>query len=170
MSLIEQHMPVLARVAGCWTGSYTEVDMAGVVIDQYRFDLEISFPEVSGAAYRQKTRYTWNDGRVVNLVFDAGFEITAEGRPRICWDHPLMAGELFEVDDRTLQLRFAYKGDDKIAVQEAMFLSEDGQHRMRTWHWYKDGAPYRKTLVDEVRSAAFPDDSGSEHSPETEAV
>jgi hypothetical protein len=149
-SLVELHMPVLARTAGQWEGTYTEVDMTNAVVDQYRFELDISFPDENGAAYRQATRYRWSDGRSQDFVFDASLTL-ASGRAQIYWDHEVMFGTLFEVDDRTLQLRFTYKGPEVIEVQEAMFVSADGRHRMRTWHWYKDGAPYRKTLVDEVR-------------------
>lgn len=149
-SLIELRMPVLALVKGRWHGTYIEIDPGGKELDRYRFFLEISFPDEPGANYRQLTRYEWSDGRTVEHTFDADL-VESDTGPKVVWDHPVMWGELFEIDDRTLQLRFTYKGEDRIEVQEAMFLTADGRHRMRTWHWYRNGEPFKITRVEEAR-------------------
>lgn len=149
-SLIEQNMPVLAKVKGRWQGTYTEEDLTGTVLDHHRFFLDISFPDAPGANYRQQTIYDWDDGRHVELLFDAGLE-RREGRWVIAWDHPLMHGFMTEVDDRTLHLRFSYKGSERIDVQESMFIDADGQHRLRTWHWFADDRPWKITRVIERR-------------------
>jgi hypothetical protein len=150
-SQIEQRMPVLALLKGRWRGTYIEQDLQGRELDRYAFFHDISFPDEPGANYRQRTVYTWADGRTIDLVFDAALE-DRNNRPVIAWDHPMMAGVLFEIDDRTLQLRFAYKDAEQTEVQEAMFLSADGQHRLRTWHWYRAGTPFKITVVQEARA------------------
>jgi hypothetical protein len=151
VSPIATHMPVLYLVKGRWGGTYTETAPDGTPVDRYRFALDISFPEDGDAAYRQVTRYDWDDGRHVELVFDAAFAVI-DGQPSIWWDHEVMHGRLYEVDDRTLHLRFAYKDGEGIEVQESMFVAPDGSSRMRTWHWFRHGVPYRKTIVDEWRT------------------
>jgi hypothetical protein len=149
-SIIEQRLPVLALLKGQWGGTYIEQDLHGVELDRFSFFHDISFPDAPGAAYRQRTVYEWADGRRVDLTFDAEF-VERDGKPMIAWDHPIMAGVVFEIDDRTLQLRFAYRDEERTEVQEAMFLSADGQHRLRTWHWYRGGAPFKITVVQEKR-------------------
>ncbi len=149
-SIIEERMKVLARVKGRWRGTYLEQTPDGMEVDRYDFFLDISFPDEPGAAYRQVTRYRWPDGRQVEHVFDAGF-VETNGIPAVTWDHEIMSGRMFEIDDSTIQLRFSYKGAEQIQVQESMFVSPTGAHRMRTWHWFKGGEPYRKTIVQEHR-------------------
>ena len=55
------------------------------------------------------------------------------------------------LSNSTVSAPLPYKGSEQIDVQESMFLSRDGRHRMRTWHWFKRGAPFKKTLVQERR-------------------
>jgi hypothetical protein len=36
---------------------------------------------------------------------------------------------------------------------EVIVMGEGGQHRARTWHWFRDGRLVRRTLCDEQRVA-----------------
>jgi len=42
-----------------------------------------------------------------------------------------------EVDDMTVYLRFGFEGDETVEVCEMLQISQDGQHRARTWHWFQ---------------------------------
>ena len=57
-----------------------------------------------------------------------------------------------EVDDRTVYLNFTYADDPSIRVCEMIQISEDGQSRARTWHWFKDDKLFKITLTNETRS------------------
>ena len=42
-------------------------------------------------------------------------------------------------------------------LYEMIQLSEDGQHRTRTWHWLgADGELQQRTLIKETRKVSFP--------------
>jgi len=53
--------------------------------------------------------------------------------------------------DRTLYIRFGFAGDPGGYVCEMIQLSPDGLHRARSWHWFRDHALWRTTLVREHR-------------------
>ncbi|MFT3966231.1 MAG: hypothetical protein QM690_10140 [Sphingobium sp.] len=138
--------PVLARGGGRWTGEYRFVDPAGTLLDQYRVDTISDFPEDGSADYRLRTHNIWPDGR------ESRAELLADYRNgRLEWRNKLV-GWMAEIDEHTIYLTFSYASDPSIRVCEMIQVSPDGQHRARTWHWFRDGILYQTTLTREERA------------------
>ncbi len=144
MSDIKIGMPLLAKHEGEWEGVYMEVDPDGNVIDRHRSHLTCSFPDSGPYPYYQINKYTWDDGRTEEHHFPAAYK---DGR--IWWDTDRIVGSAWEADAKTVLLHWERKGMPEVSLYEMIQLSDDGQHRARTWHWFKDGVLLKRTLVRE---------------------
>ncbi len=145
---IREDMPVLARHAGEWKGVYQHVDADGNEIDKHDSHLTCAFPADGAHAYYQINRYTWPDGRREEIHFPATYR-----DKRIWWDTERIHGSAWEIDDRTVVLTWTRKDLPGEYLYEMIQLSADGNHRGRTWHWFKDDQLYKRTLIKERRVA-----------------
>ena len=143
---IREEMPLLARHEGDWRGTYTYVDAGGNVIDKHSSLITCAFPDVGEFAYQQTNRYTWEDGRKQEIDFPASYK---EGK--IYFDTERLVGHAWEVDERTIVLTWRYVHAPQEYLYEMIQLDDSGDHRHRTWHWFRDGICYQRTLIDEER-------------------
>ncbi|HAE93771.1 MULTISPECIES: hypothetical protein [Hyphomonas] len=146
MNQTAQHFPLLARGCGSWTGTYTHITPEGDVLDRHQVDTHSSFPLEADADFVLDIRNTWSDGRETRITLKADHR-----NNRLEWQDRL-DGWMEEVDDRTVYLNFTYANDPSIRVCEMIQISEDGQSRARTWHWFKDDKLFKITLTNETRS------------------
>ncbi|MEM1380645.1 MAG: hypothetical protein AAGH41_08475 [Pseudomonadota bacterium] len=96
--------------------------------------------------YRQHIHFTWPDGRERHDLF--------EGIPRdqaLWYDTPTFTGKSWETDDGLVLLNLQRKDEPGARFFEIIVMGEGGTHRARTWHWFRDGRLYRRTLCDEKR-------------------
>lgn len=141
-------MPLLALNEGRWRGRYRFVDPSGELIDSHDFDIRVILDgEDAARAYRQETSYAWDDGRTQVLVFEASYR-----QGQLVWDDGRIAGRMWEVDDRTLYLRFGFAAQPELECFEMIQMSPDGLSRGRTWLWYRQGVLDRYVLIDEARA------------------
>jgi hypothetical protein len=146
MNPIAMDIPLLARNAGAWEGIYRHVAPDLTLLDRHRFRIEVELPENESFHYRQTSHYWWDDGRSQNFVFEAKCR-----NARLEWDTGRIKGELAQLDDMTLYLRFGFRAQPEIEVFEMIQLSPDGRDRARSWHWLRAGKLYQLTLVEEQR-------------------
>jgi hypothetical protein len=146
MSNIKEEMPLLARHEGEWEGVYTEFDPDGNIIDRHQSHLSCTFPESGPYPYYQINRYTWKDGKTEEHHFPATFH---DGR--IWFDTERIDGSAWQADDKTILLYWERKGMPNVTLHEMIHLSDDGNHRSRTWHWCKDGVLFKRTIIKEQR-------------------
>ncbi len=151
MSSIREDMPLFVRNEGEWDCLYTFVDLDHNVLDQYRVHIICEFPDEDDVAYRQTSTNRWPDGREETTQFEARYDAANK---RVTWDNDRMKGALWEVDDMTIYLSFAFHAMPDVRVCEMIQLSACGQHRTRTWHWFRNDALYQRTLVKEKRIAS----------------
>lgn len=140
-------MPVLYRHLGQWEGTYRFIDTKCQILDQYDFVIDCEFPDQSDVAYRQTSQYFWPDGRQQELCFEAQYL-----SKQVVWNNGRIAGKMWELDDESIFLTFGFKGDPDVHVTEMIQISPCGQHRGRTWHWFRNHQLYQLTLVSERRS------------------
>ena len=140
-------MPLFARNAGDWYGTYLHLDETGNVLDKHASHLTPMM--IEGADhYTQTNRYTWDDGREVSYEFTGRLE-----NDRVIFDTERMSGKAWEADDKTIILKFSYKDDPGKYIYEYVHLSADGEHRTRVWHWFDEhGEVYKHTLIKERRT------------------
>jgi len=143
---IRTDMPVLARHEGEWEGEYIYIDMDGKEFDRHRAQLSCAFPAEGQHAYYQINRYTWPDGRHQEIHFPATYR-----DKRIWWDTDRIFGSAWEIDARTVVLTWTRKDLPGEYLYEMIQISEDGQNRGRTWHWFKDDVMYQRTIIRERR-------------------
>jgi hypothetical protein len=155
MNVLHRELPLLTRHAGVWEGEYSHLAPDLTIQEQLRFRIRAEFPDEGPQHYRQTSHYWWPDGRTQQLVYGAAWD-PAVGR--LTWDDGRIRGQLWQVDDATLYLRFSFHAEPGSYVCEMLQLADDGVHRARTWHWFRDGRPWRLTLVRERRVSADPAD------------
>jgi len=142
---LSKSLPEMLKHEGVWAGTYTHLDIGGNVIDTYKSRIECIFPEEGEAVYIQKNSYTWDDGRVVNTTFDG---ILLDDK--IYWDTETFQGYGWESGNCVL-LTLDRKDDPGASFTEIIIIGEDNNHRVRTWHWFKHGKCFQRTLCNEIR-------------------
>ena len=150
LSPIRQHMPILTRGEGVWEGWYRYYDAkTGAKVDEHKSRLLCRFPENGPYEYHQTNYYFWEDGRKEIRDFPANYR---DGR--IWWDNEHITGwaAAMQPDDlnRSTCLNWTRKGEPDLYLYEMIQLSDDNQFRSRTWHWFRNGRCFQRTLIDEV--------------------
>ena len=67
------------------------------------------------------------------------------------WDNELIRGQAWAVDELSLVFTWRRHDTPDAYLYEIIVINESNDHRSRTWHWFRDGAIYQRTLIDEVR-------------------
>lgn len=145
---IREGMPLLAKHEGDWEGTYMYVDPEGKATDQHRSHMTCSFPEDGEYQYCQTNTYTWPDGRAEVHKFPGVYD----GYGRLHFDTERIRGVVWALDENSLYLTWTFKarGQD-LRLFELIVLSDDGNHRSRTWQWIRDGKLEMRTLINETR-------------------
>lgn len=154
MGVISELMPRVADQAGVWDGEYVHVDAAHNVIDRHASRLVCRLHEDDPATARlaQSNIYTWADGtREIRY-----FETVLKG-DRLWVDNALITGwvgpDRLDPTGRTIMVGWVSKADARLSFYECITLSSDGDKKNRTWHWYRDGELFQRTLINEVRTS-----------------
>jgi hypothetical protein len=146
MMPIAEAMPALFAHAGTWEGVYRHVDRDFTLVDQHRMTTVCQFPADGPYAYVQHNHLRWDDGREVKRVFGGVYR---DGR--LWWDTDRFSGHGWETREGVLMLKLDRKDEPGVHFIEMITLSGDGAARARTWQWFRDGIPFRRTLCDEWR-------------------
>ncbi|MGC1218203.1 MAG: DUF3598 family protein [Phormidesmis sp.] len=160
MSDIRAEMPVLVRHEGQWAGTYTTVDNEGKVLDRHQSLITCRFPAGADYPYYQTNRYTWpgadgaKDGaKDVTEKKVEEYQFPGLYRDKSLWfDTERIEGRAWEADSCIVILKFAYKDIPDAYVYEMIHISDCNNHRGRTWHWFKQGEIYQRTLIKEERT------------------
>ncbi len=148
MTGFAEAMPHMIAHAGEWEGVYRHIARDGSPIDEHRMHTRCEFPADGEYAYIQHNRLSWADGRTEERSFGGVFR---DGR--LWWDTDRFHGHGWETDEGVVMLRLDRKDAPGVHFIEMIVLSADGNSRARTWQWFEDGAPTRRTLCDEWRIA-----------------
>jgi hypothetical protein len=146
MNPIYQSMPHLLRHNGVWEGSYRIVDRQGQLLDEHRSRIEVRFPEGGPVHYTQNNHFLWADGRESRAEYPA---ICRDGV--LLWDNALIRGSAWTVDPRSTVLQWQRHDSPGADLYELIVINERNDRRSRTWHWFRDGEVYQRTLIDEWR-------------------
>ena len=140
--------PTLARHEGVWEGVYRHYDADGNKTDEHHSRLVCRFPTDGEHLYHQTNYYTWDDGRTETRDFPAQIK---DGR--LWWDNEFIQGwaadMTLDTHGRTTVLNWVRTGDPDLYLYEMIQISDCGQKRARTWHWFKNDELFSRTLVDE---------------------
>jgi hypothetical protein len=137
--------------AGQWRGTYDHRDAGGQTVDQHEAYVTCVLPSEGPYAYVQTSRFVWPD-REETHVFEG---ILRDNR--LWWETARLVGHAWVSEDApgAMFLRFRRVDLPGIEILETIQLSVCTTRRMRTWQWLKDGAPWRRTLVDETKLVTY---------------
>lgn len=150
--MLAKAMPALFAHEGLWDGVYRHLDAGGQLIDQHRMRTRCEFPATGEVAYIQHNHLIWPDGRENRLSFGGVFR---DGR--LWWDTDRFHGHGWETFDNVLMLTLHRKDEPGVRFTEMIQISDDGESRARTWQWFRDGTPFKRTLCDEKRVSRDPE-------------
>ena len=119
--------------------------------------LELLAKTTQSATFRNiKARFhaakSYVDPVLDSLESFVGFDGFDRG-DHLWFDTPTFIGKSWETQDGVVLLNLQRKDEPGAHFVEVIIIGDGGQHRARTWHWFKDGQLYRRTLCDEVRVA-----------------
>jgi hypothetical protein len=132
--------------AGLWEGTYRNLGADGSLEELIRSKVWCDFPESGPVFYSQRIELTGASGEVTRAQFDG---IARSGH--VWFDTPTFAGKSWETEDGLVLLNLVRKDEPGAHFVEVIVMGEGGRRRARTWHWFRGGALYRRTLCDEVR-------------------
>ena len=144
---VAQCMPALLPHAGVWAGEYQYVDLRGVVTDSCRSQVQCVFPEQGPFDYIQKNRFEWASGEVTESEF--GGVVHGD---RLLWDTETFSGFAWTTQEDVVMLCLQRKDQPNTRFTEIIVMGADGNNRARTWHWFKDGKLFQRTLCNEYRT------------------
>ena len=140
--------PATRAHEGVWEGVYTHLDAQAQIIDEHKSRVICEFPRLSDIFYRQHISFSWSDGRTREDVFEG----IVQG-DKLWYDTPTFSGHSWETHDGLLLLNLQRKDEPGANFFEMIATGSTGEHRARTWHWFRDGELYRRTLCNEHRVA-----------------
>ena len=139
-------MPAMLAHEGWWDGWYRHLDCDGTLIDAHKVKTHCEFPESGDCHYIQHNWLSWDDGRTATYEFGG----TLRG-DRLFWDTDRFSGYCWQTSEATLMLKLDRVDEPGAYYIEMINFAPDGQGRMRTWQWFRDGRPWKRTLCDEWR-------------------
>ncbi len=139
-------MPAMLRHDGWWDGWYRDIDAEGKLLDERRVKTRCEFPDEGEWHYLQHNWLEWADGREEHYEFGG-----ALNGDRLVWDTDRFSGKCWEGDGGLLMLRLERKDVPGAHYTEMIEIGPDDRTRARTWQWFKEGKPWKRTLCDEWR-------------------
>jgi hypothetical protein len=124
------------------------VDVAGKTIDHHQSRIEVRFPENEAYHYLQRNHFWWADGKEFRGEYPG---VCRDGM--LHWDTPLIRGHAWSIDDLSSALTWRRHDTPGAYLYELIVINEANNRRSRTWHWFRDGVLYQRTLIDEQRVA-----------------
>lgn len=137
--------PMMLKHEGIWEGTYTHLDADGNILDQHKSSVECVFPKEGEVVYIQKNKFSWDNG--TSYVSEFSGIIKDE---KLFWDTDTFVGYGWESEGCVL-LKLDRKDDPGAHFIEIIILGENANHRVRTWHWFKNGICFKRTLCKESR-------------------
>lgn len=147
--LIEIMPPIMAH-AGVWEGFYRHIDCQGNTLDLHRSRVECLFPDQGSVVYVQKNLFTWDDGRSYKAEFSGVLKDN-----QIYWDTETFRGYGWVASPNIFVLELERKDEPGAYFYESIVMGWNKTDRARTWHWFKEGKCYKRTLCDERLTSAF---------------
>ncbi len=133
--------------AGIWEGTYRHLGADGALEQTIRSKVWCDFPASGPAFYTQRIELTSAAGDVTR----AAFEGVSRG-DHVWFDTRTFIGKSWETQDGIVLLNLNRKDEPDAHFVEVIVMGEGGRRRARTWHWFREGQLFRRTLCDETRT------------------
>ncbi len=154
MGIIATLQPLVADQAGVWEGEYVHLDADHNVIDRHRSRLVCRLQDgPDGEARLSQTNiYDWADGSREIRYFDGVFR-----GDRVWIKNDLIDGWTgaiaMDPTNRTIMVGWTRAHEPDFRYYEMITVAEDGRAKNRTWHWYRKGRLFQRTIINETRTS-----------------
>jgi len=145
MNPLRTAMPSIVAHEGEWDGTYRHIAADGTPLDEHRTRTSCIFPDEGPDHYVQHSRLSWTDGRREEYRFGGTLR-----KGLLRWDTERFHGFGWE-SEGVLMLRLERRDVPGAFYVEMINMAPDGKSRARTWQWFRDGRPWKRTLCDEWR-------------------
>ncbi len=142
-------MPAMLDHEGIWEGVYTHINRDADIIDKHKVRIRCEFPNEGPFPYIQHNHFMWDDGREFKMQLPGTYK-----NGRLWWDLETFSGSAWQTKDDLILLNLDRKDDPGANFFEIIAMGQTKQHRSRTWHWFKDGQLFKRTLCDEWKVAS----------------
>jgi hypothetical protein len=152
LGIISESLPLVADQAGVWEGEYVHLDASHRIIDRHKSRLICRLSDgADGVAKLSQTNiYTWADGTQELRYFDGTFR-----GDRVWISNELIDGWTGQVGldptGRTIMVGWTRAHEPDFRYYEMITVAEDGEAKNRTWHWYRKGRLFQRTVINENR-------------------
>lgn len=146
---LAEAMPAMFDHEGWWDGWYRHFDTEGTLLDAHQVRTWCEFPDAGEWHYVQHNWLSWEDGR--EATYEFGGRLDGE---RLVWDTDRFAGYCWQTAEDVLMLKLDRLDEPNAYYIEMITLAPDRQSRARTWQWFRDGRPWKRTLCDGRRIKA----------------
>ncbi|MCA3254246.1 MAG: DUF3598 domain-containing protein [Alphaproteobacteria bacterium] len=154
MGCIRDRMPIVADQAGVWDGEYIHLDAEGREIDRHASRLVCRLEDGPDGVARlsQSNIYTWADGTREVRYFDGIFR-----GDRVWISNDLIDGWTASLSldptERTIMVGWTRVSEPDFRYYEMITVAEDRRAKNRTWHWYRRGRLFQRTIINETKTA-----------------
>lgn len=152
MGIIAAKLPLVADQAGVWDGEYVHLNEHHEIIDRHRSRLICRLDDgADGKAKLSQTNiYTWADGTQEIRFFEGVFR-----GDRLWIKNALIDGwtAAMELDPtgRTIMVGWTRAHEPDLRYYEMITVAEDNEAKNRTWHWYRKGRLFQRTIINETQ-------------------
>ncbi|MFN3313470.1 MAG: hypothetical protein ACK46Q_08385 [Hyphomonas sp.] len=143
----QSRFPAHLAHRGVWEGTYRYIAADGTEEGRFRSRVTCDFPGTDDVFYRQTTELWAEDGTYSNASFEG-----VDRGDHLHYDTATFHGRSWETGRGHLMLDLVRKDEPGASFVEVIILGEGGKHRARTWHWFRDGQLFRRTLCEETRA------------------
>jgi hypothetical protein len=133
--------------AGKWFGTYRHLNTDGAVVDLHEANVTCEIPATGPFAYTQTSRLIWI-GHEEQFTFNGTLR-----ENKLLFESERISGFAWvsSHDPEAMFLKFIRKDLPDVVITEMINKYGISDSRMRTWQWFKNGLPFRRTLIDEQR-------------------
>ncbi|WP_439469870.1 DUF3598 domain-containing protein [Blastomonas fulva] len=152
MHILSEQQPIVAQQAGVWEGEYVHLDASHKIIDRHQSQLVCRLQDgPDGEAKLSQTNiYNWPDGTREIRYFEGVFKAD-----RVWISNDLIddwtGAVAMDPTNRTIMVGWTRPREPDFRYYEMITVAEDGNAKNRTWHWYRKGRLFQRTLINEVR-------------------
>jgi hypothetical protein len=152
LNIIAEKQAIVADQEGVWDGEYVHLDENHNIIDRHQSRLVCRLNDgPDGEARLSQTNiYSWDDGEQEIRFFEGIYR-----GDRLWIENELIDGWTSAVSldatNRTIMVAWTRAAEPDFRYYELITVAEDGDAKNRTWHWYRKGRLFQRTVINEVR-------------------
>ncbi|WP_162558814.1 hypothetical protein [Sphingorhabdus sp. EL138] len=145
-SLLANTMPVFASFEGSWAGEHQHFSNKGQLLNAHRGIVQHQFPQTGTYAHIQRSQFYWEDGQEQMIEQRSIFH-----DDQLIWEKGPFQGCIRETSYGNVLVNITQRTAPQLCLNEFVNVESNGNARLRTRIWLKDGRLFKRTLCYEHR-------------------